>query len=217
MDLLRLGLLGGVLGLDSTAVGQFMVSRPLVAGWLAGWVTGVPEFGITIGAVLEVFLLVSFPTGGARFPEGSTAAVVAVGVAAPYESPDVVAGAVAIGLVWGQFGGWTVTLQRNVNGWLVPRANVAQQGVLARAHAVAVLIDFARGMIVTAAGIWLGRFALGFVGRAWRTDGSISSGVLFVGAVVSLGIMLHDLGGFRRRRILFVAGLALGIVGARFL
>ena len=83
MDLLRLGLLGGVLGLDSTAVGQFMVSRPLVAGWLAGWVAGVPEFGITIGAVLEVFLLVSFPTGGARFPEGSTAAVVAVGVAAP--------------------------------------------------------------------------------------------------------------------------------------
>ena len=79
-EFVRLALLGGVLGLDATAVGQFMVSRPLVAGWIAGWMAGEPAMGITVGAILELFLLVSVPSGGARYPEGSTAAVVGVGV-----------------------------------------------------------------------------------------------------------------------------------------
>ncbi|MGB1779024.1 MAG: PTS sugar transporter subunit IIC, partial [Longimicrobiales bacterium] len=119
-ELLRFGVLGGLLGLDGTAVGQFMMSRPLVAGWLSGWAAGAPGLGITIGAILELFLLVSFPTGGARFPEGSTAAVVAVGVAVPFDGSGAVAASVAMGLVWGEVGGWSVTVQRRVNSRLVP-------------------------------------------------------------------------------------------------
>ena len=78
MELLLVSLLGGVLALDGTAVGQFMVSRPLVAGALTGWLVGSPAVGLAVGALLEAYLLVSFPSGGARYPEGATAAVVAV-------------------------------------------------------------------------------------------------------------------------------------------
>jgi hypothetical protein len=44
-----------------------------------------------------------------------------------------------------------------------------------------------------------------------------SIGLLLVGGSVSAGILLRDLGGFRRRRALLVTGMALGILGARFL
>jgi mannose/fructose/N-acetylgalactosamine-specific phosphotransferase system component IIC len=216
-ELLRFGLLGGLLGLDGTAVGQFMISRPLVAGWLAGWVAGVPGMGIAIGAILELFLLVSFPTGGARFPEGSTAAVVAVGVAVPFEGSGAVAASVAMGLVWGQVGGWSVTVQRHVNGRLLSEDIGRHTGRLGRAHLLAIVGDFLRGAVVTVAGVTLGRAGLGLADGRWPVDAGVSTGVLYVGAAVSLGILLHDLGGFRRRRVLFVLGLAVGIVGARFL
>ena len=53
--------------------------------------------------------------------------------------------------------------------------------------------------------------------QSWPLSPSASTGLLLVGGAVSAGILLHDLGGFRRRRLIFVAGLALGIVGTRFL
>jgi hypothetical protein len=36
-----------------------------------------------------------------------------------------------------------------------------------------------------------------------------------VGGAVSAGILLRSLGGFRRRRVLFAVGIALGVAGAR--
>ena len=58
--------------------------------------------GVTIGVVLELYLLVSFPTGGARFPEGATATVVAVACAAPFPGAGAVPLAIAVGLVIGE-------------------------------------------------------------------------------------------------------------------
>ncbi len=55
MELLYIGLLGGLLALDTTSVGQFMFSRPLVAGAITGWVLGDLSLGLTIGVVLETW------------------------------------------------------------------------------------------------------------------------------------------------------------------
>lgn len=225
MDLLPLVILGGLLALDGTAVGQFMVSRPLVAGALAGWLTGAPDLGLAIGAMMELYLLVSFPTGGSRFPEGSTATVVAVAAAAsvptaaPVGQPSLIAVAVALGLIWGHLGGTTVVLQRRVNGRLVARARPTDPlgRRLTRAHGTAIGLDFLRGVLVTGLGIALGRPLIRWVVSFWTVADHVAWGVLLMGAATSLGILLHDLGGFRRRRVLFVAGLALGLVGARFL
>ncbi|MDA0329547.1 MAG: PTS sugar transporter subunit IIC [Gemmatimonadetes bacterium] len=219
MDILRVGALGGLLGLDGTAVGQFMVSRPLVAGVLAGWMLGVPALGGLIGGILEVYLLVSFPTGGARFPEGATATVVAVAAAAPFDGAGVVPLGVAVGLVWGQIGGASVTAQRHLNSRLVPESgDVAHDGSrVVVAHVAAILLDFVRGTLVTMSGVIVGRVALSWLTQHWPLSTGPSIGLVLVGGAVSAGVLLHDLGGFRKRRLWFVAGLALGIVGTRFL
>lgn len=219
MDILRVGALGGLLGLDGTAVGQFMVSRPLVAGVLAGWVLGEPALGVAIGGILELYLLVSFPTGGARFPEGATATVVAVAAAAPFDGAGVVPLGVAVGLVCGQVGGATVTAQRHINSHLVPEAADTDHGAgrVVAAHLAAILLDFVRGTVVTMSGVFVGRAILSWLTEQWPLSTGPSIGLVLVGGAVSAGVLLHDLGGFRKRRLWFVAGLALGIVGTRFL
>ena len=58
MEIFLIGVLGGLLALDATSVGQFMISRPLVVGVLAGVVVDQPLLGATIGAILELYLLV---------------------------------------------------------------------------------------------------------------------------------------------------------------
>lgn len=218
MDLLRLSALGGLLGLDGTAVGQFMLSRPLVAGFLAGWVSGDAVQGAIIGTILELYLLVSVPSGGARFPEASTATVVAVACAAPFDGVGAIPLAVAGGLVWGQVGGATVDVQRHLNAKLVPEQGMPEVAArVTRGHLLAILLDFVRGAAVTAAGVVTGRLVIaGFVDR-WPLGQSASAALLLVGGAVSAGILLNDLGGFRRRKVWFTAGLAAGLLGSRLL
>jgi mannose/fructose/N-acetylgalactosamine-specific phosphotransferase system component IIC len=61
LDILRL--CGGVLGLDRTAAGQFMISQPIVAGPLIGWMLGDTTAGLVIGAVLELIWVLDMPVG----------------------------------------------------------------------------------------------------------------------------------------------------------
>jgi PTS system mannose-specific IIC component len=157
MELLVISLIGGLLALDGTSVGQIMVSRPLVAGAVAGWILGDPAVGIFLGAVLELYLLVSFPSGGARFPEGAPATVVAVASAAAVEAPGAAALGIAVGLVWGQVGGFTVSLLRRVNGQFVPEPASASAQRVSVAHALGLILDFVRGVLVTLVGVVFGR------------------------------------------------------------
>lgn len=217
MEILELSAIGGLLALDATSVGQFMVSRPLVAGVLTGWVMGDPTTGLVIGALLELYLLVSFPTGGSRFPEGATATVVAVATAVTSDAPGAVPLAVAAGLVWGHLGGVSISWLRRLNGHLVPDQETLHPERITLAHLSAVALDFLRGSIVTGLGVLSGREAVRFLGEGWPLDANDSVGLLLVGAAVSTGILLRSLGGFRRRRVFFMVGVALGLLGARFL
>lgn len=219
MEIVQVTLLGGLLALDGTSVGQFMLSRPLVAGGLVGWVLGDPMLGLTVGAILELYLLVSFPTGGSRFPEGATATVVAVASAAGSTAPGAVPLGVAVGLVWGQLGGISITWLRHANSRLVPEPTGAPRGShdVTSAHALALLLDLLRGAAVTLSGVLLGRAVVAGFGGAWSLSPTASVGLLLVGGSTSAGILLRDLGGFRRRRALLVTGMALGILGARIL
>ena len=219
MSVASLSVLGGLVGLDGTSVGQFMVSRPLVVGTLTGWLAGEPLLGAAIGAVLEIYLLVSFPTGGSRFPEGATATVVAVGGAAGHAGPEALALGVAVGLVWGHVGGFSITWLRRLNAGIAPRegGRVPSSGRLAALHGLTIVLDFARGALVTAAGLVVGRFVVRGLAPIWPLDTAASVGLVLVGASVSLGILLRDFGGFRNHRVRFVAGIALGLLGARLL
>jgi mannose/fructose/N-acetylgalactosamine-specific phosphotransferase system component IIC len=218
LDILRLSLLGGLLGLDGTSVGQFMVSRPIAAGVVAGLVVGDPALGLAVGAILELYLLVSFPTGGARFPEGATATVVAVGTAAMLQGPGAFPLGVALGLTWGQVGGASVTLCRTVNGRLVPevgeRVGPRRMG---RVLGLTLALDFVRALLVTATGLLLGFLLLGPLASAWPLDQSGTMALLVVGGAASAGILLNDLGGLRARGGWFALGLAAALVGMSLL
>jgi mannose/fructose/N-acetylgalactosamine-specific phosphotransferase system component IIC len=217
MDLLLLGLLGGALALDGTSVGQFMVSRPLVAGALAGWLLGDPVTGVAVGAVLETYLLVSFPSGGARFPEGATAAVVAVASATWADLPGALPLGVAMGLLWGQLGGFSVSALRRVNGWLVREPDGPHPERVAAVHVGAIALDGLRGAVLTVLGVVAGRWAVGLLSGTWPLQPTDTRGLLLVGAAVSAGVLLRALGGYRRLRMLFIAGMAAALVGVRLL
>ena len=90
---------GTLLGLDMVSLPQMMISRPLVAGAVAGWSLGDPAFGITTGLVLELFALESLAIGAARYPDYGAAAVGAVVAGAGYPWVQSLGVAVTIGLV----------------------------------------------------------------------------------------------------------------------
>jgi mannose/fructose/N-acetylgalactosamine-specific phosphotransferase system component IIC len=73
---------GGVLGLDRTAVGQFMFSQPIVAGPLVGWMLGDPTSGIVIGAVLELIWVLDMPIGSFVPANATVSTISATAIAA---------------------------------------------------------------------------------------------------------------------------------------
>lgn len=92
--------LGGALGLDTTAALQLMVSEPLVAGTLAGLALGDPALGLALGAALQLVWCGALPVGAAPFPDSAPAAVGGVGGAFVLTRAGVPAGpALAAGLV----------------------------------------------------------------------------------------------------------------------
>jgi PTS system mannose-specific IIC component len=76
LDLIPLGLLGALLGLDVVSFPQAMISRPIAAATLAGALMGRPMHGLIAGAALELFALETLPFGASRYPEWGSASVV---------------------------------------------------------------------------------------------------------------------------------------------
>lgn len=72
---LFISFVGGLIGLDRTAFGQFMISQPIVSGPLIGWIYGNVVAGLLIGAVLELLWVMDMPIG-TFVPADSTIAAV---------------------------------------------------------------------------------------------------------------------------------------------
>jgi mannose/fructose/N-acetylgalactosamine-specific phosphotransferase system component IIC len=58
-----IAILMAFLSLDETALGQFMVSRPIVVGPLVGWLLGRADLGIEMGALAELIWIGDVPIG----------------------------------------------------------------------------------------------------------------------------------------------------------
>lgn len=212
---LVLSLLGGLLTLDQTSLGQFMVARPLVSATVTGWALGDPATGLVVGAVLEVLFLPAFPVGGARFPEGGPAGV--VGAAAAVAGAAASAGAaiatgVAFGACWGLLAGWSVGGLRRLNERLVvaPRDGRVAPGRLVLGHLGALGADFLRGTVVTLMGLVVGAEVAPPAAAAWPVDAAGTVFLLGTATVLSAGGLLTAFGAWTRRRGLLVGGLLLG-------
>src|SRR5690606_26006155 len=148
-------LLGGWMAVDGTSVGQFMVSRPLVAATLAGGVAGDPVAGLAVGLMLELFHLAVLPVGAARFPESGPAAVVAGAMHVMAAGvPGALLMTVAFALAWEWVGGASLRAARQINVRIVsgPDGHARAEQLQLR-HLAAIGIDFVRGMIVVKVGL----------------------------------------------------------------
>jgi mannose/fructose/N-acetylgalactosamine-specific phosphotransferase system component IIC len=208
LDLLTLTLLGGLLALDGTSMGQFMVSRPLVAGVLTGWVVGDPALGLLIGGILEVFFISIFPVGGAEFPEGGPPTLVAVAVGASVSGPAGVALGTMLALILSRAGAVSIRLLRRTTGRLAPdpsrtRVTVAR---IVWAHAAGLGLDFGRGCFLSLMGLWFGAWIAPSAAEAWPLGMSATLTLLAIGASLPAGAFVGSLGGWRKRGILFLAG-----------
>jgi mannose/fructose/N-acetylgalactosamine-specific phosphotransferase system component IIC len=72
---------GGIIGLDRTALGQIMVSQPIVAGPITGWLLGDVAAGIMIGGVLELIWVLDMPVGTFVPADATVGAIAATAIA----------------------------------------------------------------------------------------------------------------------------------------
>lgn len=121
-----------LLELDAAAMGQFMISRPIVLGPALGAVFGDVALGAGLGALCELFSLGELPVGGRLPLNGTVAAACALlcglgaqGLAAP--------AAFAAGLLFGALHRWLETRLRRSRAGLLD----ALRGRLSRGQAPA--------------------------------------------------------------------------------
>lgn len=65
-EILILAIIGGFLSLDATALGQILVSQPLLAGPIIGLILGDIQTGLLVGTLLQLIWIDRLPVGGAN-------------------------------------------------------------------------------------------------------------------------------------------------------
>jgi len=211
---------GLLVGLDLVSVPQAMISRPLVAGPVAGWLVGDVEAGVRLGVLFELFALDVLPIGAVRYPDYGPATVVATALAAgaPWELGLGLSGAVGIGIA--VLGGWSLQQVRRWNA----RAIQLRAASLAAGESVAIrwlqygglLRDAARSALLTMLGLVLA----GVVARWVHLDRATAVGLTLV--LIGSGLAAGGSGAARSAgkgtRLKWLgAGLAVGIVLAGLL
>jgi len=153
-------LLGGALGLDTTAALQVMVSEPIVAGTLAGFALGDPSVGLAMGAALQLVWSGALPVGAAPFPDSAPAAVGGVGGAvllgrAGVAAPAAAAAGLLAALVAGMVGQRVTAWLRRRNDRLASLAEASAARGDSRGVTAAVLLGLT-GRFATAGAVALG-------------------------------------------------------------
>jgi mannose/fructose/N-acetylgalactosamine-specific phosphotransferase system component IIC len=80
-DIVLISLWGGIVALDTTAVLQVMISRPIVACTVVGLILGNAPLGFAIGILLELLYISELHVGAAKFVESNVGSVAAAAIA----------------------------------------------------------------------------------------------------------------------------------------
>lgn len=191
-----------ICGLDRVAMLQIMVSRPIVAGPLAGFVLGEPMVGLQIGLLVELLWLARLPVGAAVPPDDTqvsvagTVVAVALGRSMETIGIELILTVLLVAMPLGKLGQYFEHYARHYNGRLGIRVEDAfERGVLAAAEwqHLRGLISFSVAALATYAVILGGGLAI--VPQLWpllQTPLSYSGGWLalalpLVGIAIILG------------------------------
>ncbi|MGD2135073.1 MAG: PTS sugar transporter subunit IIC [Gemmatimonadales bacterium] len=185
---------GTLVGLDLATVGQVMISRPLVAGTVAGCILGDPVAGAMAGAILELFALEVLPVGASRYPDYGLGAVAAA--AAGANSPGTIGLGVAVflGLIVASVGGAGMTLVRRRTTDDVRRHREALEvGDTAAVRGIQLRglgRDLLRSSAVTAFGLAFGKLVY-FLHPVATVGGAVLISVVVIGS--ALGVATQGL------------------------
>jgi mannose/fructose/N-acetylgalactosamine-specific phosphotransferase system component IIC len=214
---LPLVVLGAIVALDATSLGQLMLSRPIIAGTLAGALTGLPFEGALVGALLEALSLGIMPVGASKYPETGTAAVAAVGtlgLSGVAPTPAAMLLTLVYGLIWQHLSGATVVAGRHLNERVVRAGRLAVAGRLDRLiehrHAASVGLDLLRGMAVTAAALAAGVPLLRLGLPLWMLSPMIAALAVSIAAAGVLAGTARLFAQQRRGGVLLAIGLLCG-------
>jgi mannose/fructose/N-acetylgalactosamine-specific phosphotransferase system component IIC len=206
---------GTLVGLDLVSVPQAMISRPIVAGVVAGLFAGDLGAGVRIGVLFELFALDVFPAGAVRYPDygPATIAAVALGVGTPWELGLGVSA--ALGLVLAVLGGWSLQVVRRWNARAIQRQSAAlaagESSAIRRLQYGGILRDAARGFILTLAGLVLASIIADSVRLDRQT--AVAFTLVAIGsalAAAASGVFRSSGRGTRLKWL--IAGVATGIV-----
>jgi mannose/fructose/N-acetylgalactosamine-specific phosphotransferase system component IIC len=222
--------LGAWVALDAVAVGQFMVSRPLVAATLAGALAGEVWMGALVGAILELLHLAHIPAGGARLPEPGPGAVVAGAVAALLVGEGVRPGngglppgaalafALTLGVLLSGMAGRLVARHREGTARRIEALLAREESRTLRGRDLGVLVpgtllrDAARGAGLTVGGLGVAALFPAAALAAWPLELSRTLLLLAVPALLGLGAVASvPVPGRRSGLVLLVLGLLAGV------
>jgi mannose/fructose/N-acetylgalactosamine-specific phosphotransferase system component IIC len=177
-------------------------------------VLGDAQAGLLVGMLLEGVYIGDVPAGGARFPEPGPPAVGATLAFVRLGGGGGLALALVVGVVVAVVAGRTVVALRSLNGRIVAKRYADANGRRRSAvpHWTCIGADALRGLGVTLVGIGL---ALGVpepLARAWTLSMPVTVGLLALPALVSGGAILRSWAPSARRKLLFLAGCAGGLV-----
>ncbi|MCK4536600.1 MAG: PTS sugar transporter subunit IIC [Desulfuromonadales bacterium] len=203
VDYVFTGTLAMLAGLDRVALLQFMISRPIVAAPLAGWVMGNPLVGLEVGALLELLWLGRLPVGASIPPDDTQVAIGATVLALSMDpllgmnGMPVVILCLLTAIPLGKFGQLFDRLARHANGLLLKRNSALASGSpahLERLHLLG-LINFALASLATFAVIllvgtlFLYNFAPLLITAVREAGLSLQYSFTLVGAAVLLGLI----------------------------
>lgn len=171
MNVWGTALLVGGLGLDQVAVGQVLLSQPLVGGAIIGWSAGDPGSGLLAGAFFQFLCLTDLPVGASVPPDTTLAGLLGVAVFLALGHPagwgdQALLGLLAVGFLPLALLARALDVQfRRVNGlWEPLTARLLARGRFRSAQAAAnggVLLCFLRPfglalVLVAGAALWRG-------------------------------------------------------------
>jgi mannose/fructose/N-acetylgalactosamine-specific phosphotransferase system component IIC len=222
-ELVPVGLLAGVVGLDVVSFPQAMLSRPLVGATLGGAFLGEPMAGLVCGTALECLALESLPVGASRYPEWGSASVIAGAVATTGIPADGLPGAgaftiaVLIGILAAWFGGWTMVQHRRlIARFARPRLDRLAAGdrdTVVGLQLFGMTLDLMRGAMVGVMSFLVARPVAVLVADRWTVSDELTRALIatMVAAVAAAAVWkdFHAISGTRR---LFLASLAIGTV-----
>ena len=167
-SLLLFCLMGGLVYADTDAVGQVMLSQPLIACPVAGLILGNVAAGLTVGIILQLPYVVEIPAGGSRVSLGNMGAFVAAGIAIKLmnvysEQANII---LTISILFGiLLSRLTIPIQhglRQVNYLLLKQADIAAEAgdvnKINRLNYAGAMMTFFFGIVYTALFFVIGKF-----------------------------------------------------------